>query len=80
MGMFDKLLASKKPLFLSSLTNEWRAHLHAKESIDVDAETNEAWQRIIDTGAESVFKSFTVTKDDIRKVIQALKDEKAALT
>jgi len=85
-GVFQKLGSNKliarilakqisKEDFLDELRDAWEDVI--TKNSDIEEEVKKAAERIKKSGYEGVFKSASITEDDLRKVITDIKNDKA---
>jgi hypothetical protein len=63
-----------KQAFLDQLKPAWKQNLHG--DFDIESELEKAKKRIKKSHQEKLFKTIGITDEDIRKVLQEIKDEK----
>ena len=59
--------------FLQQLKPTWKEHL--SKDFNVDKETELAWGRVIGAKQVKLFSNAGVTKEDLRNLLQEIKDE-----
>jgi len=72
-----RILARKIPRedFLRDLKEAWTPIV--SKNANTDAEVRRSWERVRESGYESVFKTVGVTDDDLRLIIEEIKSEKS---
>jgi len=66
--------AIPKEEFLEGLRENWASAI--SKNSDTEEEVKKAYDRIKKSGYEGVFKSANITEDDLRQVIESIKNDK----
>lgn len=75
MKWIEKRLAGRvsKKDFLEQLKLAWKGRV---QTDDIDRETDMAMERIAGSGYKEVFDKVGITREDIKKVLEEIKDER----